>query len=65
MSGSEKKWVKSWTFYLFGWVFVFQLTKEPGGGSFTVVAVRISPGEYIPDPKPMEVRSPPKLRSVG
>ncbi len=65
MSGSEKKWVKSLAFYLFGWGFIFQLTKEPGGGSFTVVAARISPGEYTPDSKPVEARSPPKLRRVA
>ena len=65
MSGSEKKWVKSLAFYLFGWGFIFQLTKEPGGGSFTVVAARISLSEYTPDPKPMEVRALPKLRRVA
>jgi len=61
----KKECVKSWTFYLFGWGFVFQTTKEPGGWSFTVVVVRISPGEYTPDPKPNEAREPPKLRRVA
>lgn len=49
----------------FGRGFLLQIKKEPGDFSIVFVISRVLPGEYTPDPKPMEQRAPPKLKIVA
>lgn len=61
MSGGKKEW----SFNFFGWGGIVRFEKKPGDISLVFVMARPKPEDYTPDPKPMEARSPPKLRSVG
>jgi hypothetical protein len=58
-------WEKEWRFSFFGWGVILHFEKKPGDISLVFVMARAKPEEYTPDPKPVEEREPPKLRSVG